>query len=146
MNHVTSAKELFESGFNCAQAVFVPYAEEFGLNKEPALKLSCGFGGGMAHQQKTCGAVTGAYMVIGLKNGKYLKEDDPAREKTYVLVNEFTQRFMQHHGTTECRDLLQCDLNTEEGRRYHKEHQLRTTVCTKCVEEAIVLLDELLMK
>ena len=146
MEHAAKAKELFSTGFNCAQAVFVPYAEEFGLNREQALKLSCGFGGGMGRQQKTCGAVSGSYMVIGLKNGKYQPEDNPAREKTYAMVKEFSRRFTEMHSTTECSELLQCNLNTEEGKKYFQEHELSAKVCTQCVKDATVLLDTLLQE
>jgi C_GCAxxG_C_C family probable redox protein len=144
MQYTEEAKTLFESGFNCAQSVFVPYAEEFGLNKEQALKLSCGFGGGMGRQQKTCGAVSGAYMVIGLKHGKYQHEDNPAREKTYALVKEFSKRFIEKNGTTECSELLQCDLNTEEGKKYFQDHGLHKHVCMKCVTDAHNILDTIL--
>jgi C_GCAxxG_C_C family probable redox protein len=144
MNHLKEAEELFESGFNCAQSVLVPRAEEFGLNREQALKLSCGFGTGMGRQQKTCGAVTGAYMVIGLTHGKYQQEDNPAREKTYALVKEFSKRFVDKNGTTECSELLHCDLNTEEGKKYFQGHGLHKNVCTKCVTDAHNILDTIL--
>ena len=59
----------FGKGFNCSQAVLSVYAEEFGLCRETALKIACGFGGGMGRMALTCGVVTGAFMVIGLKYG-----------------------------------------------------------------------------
>jgi C_GCAxxG_C_C family probable redox protein len=34
-----------------------------------ALKIASGFGGGMGRLAETCGAVTGAFMVLGLKYG-----------------------------------------------------------------------------
>ena len=144
MNHATEAIELFESGFSCAQSVFVPYAEEFNLNKEQELKLACGFGAGMGRQQKTCGAVSGAYMVIGLKHGKSTVEDNPAREKTYSMVKEFSRLFIEKNGTLECRELLQCDLNSDEGKKYFQEYRLHANVCVKCVQDAHEILDTLL--
>ena len=57
----------FRKGFNCSQAVLSVYAEEFGLCRETALKIACGYGGGMGRMALTCGAVTGAFMVIGLR-------------------------------------------------------------------------------
>ena len=41
------AAELFAEGFNCSQSVFSVFAEKYGLPKETALKIGCGFGGGM---------------------------------------------------------------------------------------------------
>jgi C_GCAxxG_C_C family probable redox protein len=67
--------DAFRKGFNCSQAVLSSFSPDLGLEKETALKIACGFGAGMAKLQETCGAVTGAVMVLGLKYGKY-KEDD----------------------------------------------------------------------
>ena len=51
------AAELFAEGFNCSQSVFSVFAEKYGLPKETALKIGCGFGGGMRNAE-VCGAVT----------------------------------------------------------------------------------------
>ena len=52
----------FQEGFNCSQAVFLTYCEEFGLlDRKTALKIACGLGGGMGRLGGTCGAVSGAY-------------------------------------------------------------------------------------
>ena len=42
----------FNNGFNCAQAVFSTYAEEFGIDRTIALKISCGFGAGMGRRSR----------------------------------------------------------------------------------------------
>ena len=73
------AIEMFNNGFNCSQVVLNTYANELGLNKEQALKIATPFGGGMAKQQYVCGAVTGAYMVLGLKFGKSIEGDDKSK-------------------------------------------------------------------
>jgi C_GCAxxG_C_C family probable redox protein len=59
------AADTFKNGFNCAQAVFATYAEEFGIDRTEALKISCGFGAGMGRRQEVCGAVSGAILLIG---------------------------------------------------------------------------------
>ncbi len=46
------AIECFRNGFNCAQAVFSTFAEDFGINKTDALRISCGFGAGMGRRRK----------------------------------------------------------------------------------------------
>ena len=81
MNNSKKAKEIFKQGFSCAPAVVAAYCEPFGLEKEKALKLSTGFGGGM-HLGPTCGVVTGVIMVIGVKYGKTVASDNKAKEKT----------------------------------------------------------------
>ena len=69
MSRVEQAVSCFKGGFNCSQAVLSTYAQDFGLDREAALKLAAGFGGGMGRMAGTCGAVTGAFMVLGLKHG-----------------------------------------------------------------------------
>ena len=55
---------MVESKMNCAQSVLTAFSDELGLDRNTALRLARGFGGGMGRTGKTCGAVTGAYMVI----------------------------------------------------------------------------------
>ena len=73
MGKVEQAVERFKSGFNCSQAVLGSYCEQFGLDCEKAYKVATGFGGGM-HIDSVCGAVTGAFMVLGLKYGNTAAE------------------------------------------------------------------------
>ena len=69
MTNVEDALSLFKNGFRCSQAILSTYGLQFGLDQELALKLASPFGGGMGSLGNTCGAVTGAILVIGLKYG-----------------------------------------------------------------------------
>ena len=83
MNRVERAVSSFKEGFRCSQALLSTYGVQFGLNREVALRISEAFGGGMGRMGETCGAVTGAFMVIGLRYGKTRIEDERAkREET----------------------------------------------------------------
>ncbi|MFZ4394993.1 MAG: C-GCAxxG-C-C family protein [Kiritimatiellia bacterium] len=62
-------------------------------------------GGGMGRMAQTCGAVTGAYMVVGLKYGA-ATGDREAKEKTYRLVRECAAQFRAKNGSLACKDLL----------------------------------------
>ena len=112
--YADKAADNFEGGYNCSQSVLIAMCEELGLDRNSALRVSCGFGGGMGRQQETCGALSGAIMLIGLKYGKVLPEDAGAKEKTYALVYELAKRFREKHGSTLCRDLLGVELLTGE--------------------------------
>jgi C_GCAxxG_C_C family probable redox protein len=144
MNKSEFAVSTFDKGFNCAQSVLLSFAQDFGLDDEKALKISCGFGGGIACLSKTCGAVTGAVMVISLKNGRFTIEDTASKEKTYSLVKEFTKNFSEKYGSVECRDLLNCDISTPEGMQNAKDKNLFKTVCPKYVEDAVKILEQIL--
>jgi len=143
MNHADAAAAVFSQGLSCSQAVFSTYATEYGLDKNAASKIASGFGGGMGRMAQTCGAVTGAYMVIGLKYGA-ASVDRVAKEKTYRLVREFAEKFKAKNGALVCKTLLGCDISTPEGFEKMTKLGLHEKVCTKLVRDACEILDELL--
>ncbi len=144
MDRVERAVSCFKEGFSCSQAMLSTYGPQLGLNHELALKVSGAFGGGMARMGETCGAVTGAFMVIGLKYGKTKIEDEQAKEKTYSLVKEFVDRFKSRNGSIVCRELLGCDISTPEGRELAKEKNLFATLCPKFVQDAAEIIEQIL--
>lgn len=138
------AVNYFCDGFNCSQAVLISHSEELGLDKENALKIACAFGGGMSHIGETCGAVTGALMVIGLKYGKYKKEDTTSKEKTYALVKKYTNEFKKSHGSIKCKDLLPYDISNPDELVKAKESNVFTTICPKLVESSVNIVERVL--
>jgi C_GCAxxG_C_C family probable redox protein len=144
MNHADSALSAFGQGLSCSQAVFSAYASEYGLDRDAAMKVSAGFGGGMGRMAQTCGAVTGAYMVIGLKYGAVSGQDQESKQMTYRLVREFAERFKAKNGSLVCKDLLGCDISTSDGCEEMKRKGLHGTVCVKAVRDACEILDEML--
>jgi len=144
MSKSDCAVSFFRQGFSCSQAIAAAFAADHGLDKETALKLSQAFGGGIARRADWCGALTGAFIVIGLKHGRTRPEDVAARDKTYALVREFIARFTSRHGGIKCRDLLGYDLGTAEGQKKVDELKLHQTKCEGFVRDAAALLEELL--
>ena len=61
-----AAAVMKEHKMNCAQTVVTSFSEELGIERDLAFKIAMGFGGGMGRTARTCGAVTGAYIVLGL--------------------------------------------------------------------------------
>ena len=116
-----------------------------GLTKETALKIASGFGGGMGRMAETCGAVTGAMMVLGLRFGG-TTPDREAKERVYAKVREFAEQFKARNGSLVCRDLLGCDISTPEGYSIAQEKKLVSTTCPKFVRDACEILDEMLQR
>jgi len=141
MSVADRAVERFGNGHSCSQAVFTALAEPMGLDYETALKVASGFGGGMGRMGATCGVVTGAFMALGLKSGGVGSE---AKDETYRLVNRFVELFRERHSSLECRDLIGCDLSTEEGRQEAREKDTHSTVCTGLVRDAVEIVEGLL--
>jgi len=146
MENSEKAAGYFKKGFNCSQAVFSVFAPSLGVDEGLALKIACPFGAGMGRMQKTCGAVTGAFMAIGLKYGKNVQGDDAAKEHSYALVLEFTEKFKALHGSIECLELLGADMNTEEGKRRIQEQDMFRTKCLQFVKDAATIAEELVAK
>jgi C_GCAxxG_C_C family probable redox protein len=141
MSKALEALDLFNNGFSCSQAVVATYCEQYGLDREMALKISSGFGGGMGRLGETCGAVSGALMLIGLKYGKVFKEDNFSKEKTYELVQEFSKRFIARNKCIRCKELLGVDLIT--GDKSIVAERVKT-ICPKMVQDASEIIEELL--
>ena len=75
------AAALFQEGYNCAQAVFAAYAEDYGFTREQALRLAASFGGGIGRMRETCGAFSGAAMVLGLETGTVTGSDAAGKQR-----------------------------------------------------------------
>jgi C_GCAxxG_C_C family probable redox protein len=140
------ALSALKNGFNCAQSVFSTFAPGLGLDEGKAGKIACAFGGGLARKGDTCGAVTGAFMALGLKYGSSRPQDKEIKEQSYQIAREFVRRFKERNGTTVCRELLGCDIGTPEGYERAKQQDLFQTVCTKLVKDSVEILEEMLSK
>jgi C_GCAxxG_C_C family probable redox protein len=145
MDKATEAYNLIATGrLNCAQAVLGSFAPELGLEGGLALRLTQGFGSGMGRSGNTCGAATGAFMVLGLAH-----KIDPANpreslEKTYALVQEFSWRFVARHGTLVCRELINYDLSRPESLAAARQNQVFVTVCPNFVKSSVEIVEALL--
>lgn len=88
--------EQFMKGYDCSQVVVSHYAAELGISEELANKVAACFGGGML-QADTCGAFTGALMVIGLKYGHYDSGKlQTQKEVMMAKSGEFRKSFLKN--------------------------------------------------
>ena len=140
MSKAEAAINFFER-YNCAQSVLCAYAEDFGMEKKEALSIAVGFGGGIGRTQETCGAVTGAVMVLGLLSDFKAEDDRKKINAVYTKVQRFLEEFAKVKGSTKCRDLIGCDLQSEEGQKYFKEKNLKED-CRAYIRLCCELLDK----
>ena len=106
MNRADKAKELFEGGCNCCQAVFCAFLDETNLSEEDALRLSAGFGGGFGRLREVCGAVSGMTMVLSNKFASTDPNDHEKKKELYALVQKAAGDFREENGSIICRELL----------------------------------------
>ena len=95
------AKENFLQGYNCCQAVVLAFKDEMGITEETLKKLSIGFGGGLARQRLTCGAVSGMAIVLGA-----LKSDGKDKGYIYSLIQRACEEFKAETGSIICAEML----------------------------------------
>jgi C_GCAxxG_C_C family probable redox protein len=144
LSRAEEAKKQFEKGFHCAPAVLSTYSEQFGLEKALALKIACGFGAGIGRMGRTCGAVTGALMVIGLKHGQVNLADEESSQRTYTLVKEFIDRFTALHGSIECKELIGYDLSDSNGLSLARDIGVFQNKCPGFVYDSECILEDVL--
>ncbi len=106
MSKADNAKELFECGCNCSQAVFCAFLDETGMKKEDALRLSAGFGGGFGRLREVCGAVSGMTMVLSNRFACTDPNDHAKKKELYALIQKAAGEFKEENGSIVCRELL----------------------------------------
>jgi C_GCAxxG_C_C family probable redox protein len=140
------AVAMFGDGYNCAQSVLGCCCEALGVPRETAVRIAGGFGGGMGGMGGTCGAVTGAYMALGLKFARTDPKDAAAKQKVYALVREFAAEFKRRYPSLLCLDLVGYDLSTPEGIQKARESGVLKTVCPPLVRSAAEIVEEMLAR
>ena len=140
------AKQNFLNGYNCTQAVLLAFCEDFGLEKETALKISEPFGGGMGRMREVCGTVTGMFMVLGLAMGNSDAKDGSTKKNGYKSVQEIAEKFKQDNGSIICRELLglqkankESYVPSERTKEYYKKRP-----CPELCKYAADILEEYL--
>lgn len=128
------------SEVNCAQTVFSLHADDLGIDENIALKISSGFGGGMACAE-TCGAVTGAYMVIGMKHG-HANSDPEAKAATKLKIQEFNDKFKAEHGSLICKKLIGYDISKPEEAATASEKGVFKNKCPLFIKTACNIIEK----
>lgn len=142
-SRVDVTQALFESGYNCAQSVFVAYCDLFGIDEETGLKLSCSLGGGYARLREMCGAVSGMALICGLACGNTDPQNQEAKTENYAKMREMIEKFRQENGSYLCRELLGVsapELSPEPGLRTKAYYESRP--CSRLVRAAGRLIEE----
>ncbi len=120
------AVEYKKQGMNCAQAVACAFADVVNVDEDTLLAMTQGMGAGIgATMEGTCGAVTGACMIVGLaeKDGKAA-----AMKKAGRLL----RAFQQQNQSVVCKELK--GIGTGVVLR----------ACNDCVKDAAELLEDIL--
>jgi len=138
-----NAAHLFQGGLNCSQAILSVFGEPYGLDQQTAEELGRPLGGGLGRMGLTCGALTGAILVLGLAERKAQNETE-ARNNVARSVQELVGRFEDCHGSSLCKVLLGADMSTAAGMKKIKEENMVAQICPGLVRDAAEILAEIL--
>ena len=128
------ALHYFHQGFNCAQSVFAAMADQVGMSKTAALRVSSAFGAGLGRMRGTCGAFSGLCMVAGFCKGN-LSGNPEEKEIIFSLTRELAEEFKKEFGTLTCRELLHLDEEMEATARPNDRTSAyyASRPCERCV-------------
>ena len=139
------ARELFLSGYNCAQAVFITYRDVAAMGEEAAATVSAPFGGGMGRLREVCGAVSGMTMVAGFLSPNAQPNDNENKKKLYSMVQALAEEFRLENGSIVCRELLGLDVKKEEATPEKRtEEYYKKRPCVELVGSATEILEQYL--
>ena len=143
MTHTEQAIAYFQEGLNCSQSVCLAFTEQFGIERDTALKFASGFGGGIGRMAETCGAVTGAVMALGLKYG-FTQGSPEAKADMYARVQQFADQFTKRYHSLLCRELLGYDISIPEEHEQARQEKLFSTRCPEFVRSAAEIVTKML--
>ena len=131
-SRIQKTLENHAKGYNCAQAVACANCDLVGMDEQSVFRVTEAFGLGMGGMQATCGAVSGAVLLAGLKSSCGDLEAPVSKGKTYQISKKIVEGFQKKNGSTVCKDLK----GVETGER------LRS--CDGCIEDAAALVEQIL--
>ncbi len=119
-------------GYNCAQAVACTYCDLVSVDEETMFKMTEALGLGMGGMQGTCGAVTGACVLAGMKSSTGNLEEPNSKMHSYQLAREITNRFQEQNGSLVCKELKGVETGVV----------LRS--CPDCIKDAAGIVEQVL--
>ena len=112
-SRVEQAIERHKKGYNCSQAVACTYCDLFGIDEETMFRVTEGLGAGMGNMDGTCGAVSGACVLAGLKGSTAHLTKPDSKGTSYKYSREIMARFKSINTTTRCKELKGIDTGVD---------------------------------
>ncbi len=112
----------FDSGWYCAESVLSVVAEHYSMQSDMIPGIATGLCSGMGRTCGTCGALTGGILAINLVYGR--KKASDSVDQNYAAVQRLIKQFSGLYGTTNCAELLGCDLGSELGQEQFSSKKL----------------------
>lgn len=121
-----------DRGFNCAQSVACTYCDLVGVDEEMMFRVTEAFGAGMGGMEGTCGAVSGACVLAGMKASTGNLEKPNSKAVSHQLAKEILRRFKEQNGSVVCKEIK--GVGTGKVLRS----------CNDCIKDAAAIAEQVL--
>lgn len=143
MDRGQKAKEYFESGYNCTQAVAMAFSDLTGFDEKTIATIAQPFGGGMGRLREVCGTFSGMLLVLGSLYGDNDPKNTVQKKEIYERVQELAKNFERDNGSIICRELLGLSVKHSEPTPEERTPQYyKKRPCNELAYYAANLLDE----
>jgi len=124
-----------DAGRSCGEAMVAAGCKAIGVTSELVPDIALGLAGGVGLRGRTCGAVSGAAMVLGLAVAQGESDYKTKSTRTMAAAGKLVGQFEKQFGCSDCRTLTGLDLTTPEGIEA-MAGGVKTGKCAKFVAEA----------
>lgn len=121
-------------GYNCAQAVACTYCDMVGVDEVTMFKMTEALGLGMGNMEGTCGAVSGACILAGMKQSSGNIDRPDSKGQSYQLAKQILKQFEERNQAVTCKELK--GISTGKA----------LTPCDECIKDAARIAEEVLFR
>ncbi len=136
------AKQNFLTGKNCASSVALAFSDIINTDEITLARLSIGFGGGLARQRLTCGAVSAMAMILG-----GVLSDGQDRKYIYALIQRACEEFKKRSGgSLICGELLSgsAAVDTSPAPEKRTEEYYKKRPCAELIKTAAEITEKII--
>lgn len=141
---VQKAKENFLNGYNCAQSVFMAFADLLGMTETEAARFSSPFGAGFGRMREVCGTVSAMTMILGYFEGNADPHNQEGKTRIYARERELIEFFLKEQKSIVCREILGLQKGEEEppAPSVRTLEYYESRPCLGCVETAARIIEK----
>ncbi|MEG0215693.1 MAG: C-GCAxxG-C-C family protein [Hungatella sp.] len=125
---VELALQNHSKGYNCAQAVSCAFRDLVDIDEATLFRTTEGLGLGMGGMDGTCGAITAAAVLSGLKCSTAHLDKPDSKVNSYQISRACIQEFKDKNSSVICRELKGVDT----------KKVLRS--CNDCIADAVAII------
>ena len=117
-------------GYNCAQSVSCVFCDQAGIDESTLFRMTEGLGLGMGGMEGTCGAISSAAILAGLKNSTVNLNAPNSKGSSYKASKQCLNAFMEQNGSIICKELKGVETGSV----------LRS--CNDCIADAVKIISQ----